>query len=67
MPGSRYMTVRLLEPVIDDIRRLTRRVSAEADRDVTQSEALSAAISYALEHLPEVAARLPETRKETGE
>lgn len=55
------MTLRLRESVLSEIRRLTRRIAAEADRDVTQSEALAAAIRYAHSHLPEVAALLPET------
>lgn len=55
MASNDYATLRVRPAAIDDLRRLVRRVSAEADRDVTQSEALSAAVAYALDHLPAVA------------
>lgn len=59
-----YLSVRLRKEVPPEIRRLTRQVAAEADRDVTQSEALTAAIRFALEHLSEVAAKLPDPSPE---
>ena len=67
MPADRYVTVRLREPAADEVRRLARRVAAEAGRDVTQCEPLAAAIGYALEHLPEVAALLPGLPRDTGD
>lgn len=44
-----------------------RRLAAEADRDVTQSEVLAAAIRYALDHLPKVAALLPGSPRDMGD
>jgi hypothetical protein len=58
MARNDYSTIRIRPAVIEELRRLVRRMSAEADQDVTQSEALGAAIGYALDHVGDVAARL---------
>jgi len=65
MARNDYSTIRIRPGVVEDLRRLVRRISAEADQDVTQSEALGAALAYALDHVPEVAARL--ARSNPGE
>jgi uncharacterized protein (DUF1778 family) len=57
---SDYTTIRLRPEAIGDIRRLTRQAAAAADRNVTQSEAVSAACAIALEHLEELTVRLTE-------
>jgi hypothetical protein len=54
-----YSTIRVPPDAIEQLRRLVRQLSAEADQDVTQGEALGAAVAYALDHLGDVAARLP--------
>jgi hypothetical protein len=58
MTSTDYVTIRIQRGVVDDLRRLVRQLAAEADRDVTQSDALRAALGEALGHVPEVAARL---------
>ena len=65
MPRDRYASLRLLAEVGPELRRLTRQVAAEADRDVTQSAVILAAIAYGLDHVSEVAARLPSERSDT--
>lgn len=60
VPRDNYQSLRLRTDVPPEIRRLTRQVAAAADRDVNQSEALIAAIRYALEHVRDVAALLPQ-------
>jgi hypothetical protein len=64
MPRNRYVSVRVLAEVPPEIRRLARQLAAAADQDVTSSAALLAAIRYALQHVPEVAALLPAAEEE---
>lgn len=52
--------VRLQPASVDKLRRLTRVVSVELDRDVTQSEVLEVIADYGLAHVPEVVTRLRE-------
>jgi hypothetical protein len=59
MTRDNYVSLRLRTDVGPELRRLTRQVAATADRDVNQSDAVIAAIRYALGHLGEVAAMLP--------
>jgi hypothetical protein len=50
--------VRLRAAAVEKLRRFTRLVSVELDRDVTQSDALEALADYGLEHVGEIAERL---------
>jgi CRISPR/Cas system-associated protein Csm6 len=59
MARDDYSTIRIRPSVVDQLRRLVRQLAAEADQDVTQTDALGAAIGYAFDHLGDVAARLP--------
>lgn len=52
------MPIRLQAEPIEKLRRLTRLVSVELDRDVTQSEVLNAITDHGLSHVPETAARV---------
>ena len=52
-------TLRVRPVVADNARRLGRRLAATADRDITQADAIGAAIGYALDHLADVAGLLP--------
>jgi hypothetical protein len=58
MTTRRYSSVRLRATVAEDLRRLTRRVAAEADRDVSQSDVLALALELAAEQITELAARV---------
>jgi hypothetical protein len=40
------------------LRRLTRRVAAEADLDASQSDVLESGLAYLSEHTTEIAARV---------
>lgn len=60
-----YTALRVRMAEAEQFRRLARRVAAAADRDITQSDVLGAAVAYALDHVDEVAARLPSERSET--
>jgi hypothetical protein len=53
-PSDPYASLRIRTEAVELLRRLVRQLSAEADRDITQSDAMTAAIRYALDHLPEV-------------
>lgn len=56
-----YASLRIRAEAVELLRRLVRQMSAEADRDVTQTDAMTAAIGYALDHLSEVTRRLPDS------
>lgn len=58
MTTPEYASLRVRPGVADDARRLVRQLAAIADRDVTQTEAIGAALGYALDHVGDVAARL---------
>lgn len=59
-------TMRVRPAVAEDARRLVRQLAAAADRDVTQSEAIGAALAYALDHVADVAATLAEAPPDPG-
>jgi|HubBroStandDraft_6_1064221.scaffolds.fasta_scaffold98980_2 hypothetical protein len=50
--------IRLRSEAVDQLRRLTRLVSVELDRDVTQSDVLEQLAAFGLEHVGEIAGRL---------
>jgi hypothetical protein len=66
MPPDRYTSIRVRGEVPPETGRLARQLAAAADRDVTRSAALLAAIRYALQHVPEVVALLPDGEEEEG-
>jgi hypothetical protein len=55
---ANYSSIRVRPDVADQARTLGRRLAALADRDVTLSDTLAAALTYADEHPGEVAAHL---------
>jgi hypothetical protein len=55
--------IRLQPGAVEKLRRLTRLVSVELDRDTTQSEILDALADYGLEHVPEVTERVREGKR----
>ncbi len=55
MPKEQYTALRVLVPAADKFRRLARQVAAVADQDVTQTDVLDAAVTYALGHVGDVA------------
>lgn len=59
MPADDYVTMRVRASVVSEARRLVRQLAARADRELTQSDALTAAIALALADLDGAAARLP--------
>lgn len=67
MAREGYTSLRVLAAVADDLRRLTRRVSAAADRDVSQSEVLGELLARGLEKPDELAARLAREGEGTHE
>lgn len=60
-----YSSIRVRPAVADQARALGRRLAALADRDVTLSDTLAAALSYAADHPAEVAAALAD-REDTS-
>lgn len=54
--------IRLRSEAVDQLRRLTRLVSVELDRDVTQSDVLEQLAAFGLEHVAEITARLKTQR-----
>lgn len=54
-----YTALRVRQAEAEQFRRLVRQLAARADRDVTQSDALAAAVAYALDHLGDVGELLP--------
>jgi hypothetical protein len=58
---ANYSSIRVRPPVADQARALGRRLAALADRDITLSDTLAAALTYAAEHPAEVAAMLTES------
>jgi hypothetical protein len=50
--------IRLRSEAVDQLRRLTRLVSVELDRDVTQSDVLEQLAAFGLEHVGDIAARV---------
>jgi hypothetical protein len=58
-----YSSIRVRPAVADQARALGRRLAALADRDVTLSDTLAAALTYAAGHASEVAAILTENRE----
>jgi hypothetical protein len=59
MTSDSYVSVRLRGRPVEQLRRLARQLAAEADQDVSASDALAAAAAYALDHVGDVATRLP--------
>ena len=53
-----HTSIRLRTEVVESLRRLTRQLAAEADRDVNQSDALGAAVTFSLEHVADIAEQL---------
>lgn len=58
MSTDRYTAIRVRHAEAEAFRRLARQLAAAADRDVTQSEVLGAAVAYGSDHLDQLAARL---------
>jgi hypothetical protein len=54
MAREDYSSLRIKSSVAEDFRRLIRRIAADADRDVSQSDALGALLALGLEHVAEV-------------
>lgn len=67
MARDNYTAIRIRRDISGELRRLVRQLAATTDRDITQSDALGAAISYALADLPAAAAHLPgESARDSG-
>jgi molybdopterin/thiamine biosynthesis adenylyltransferase len=61
MARDGYSTLRIKDGDAAELKRLQRQLSAHADHDVTQSQALGAAVALALEQLRAAAERLDDT------
>lgn len=55
------VNTRLGREALERSHRLARQLAAESDSPVALSDAILAAATYALEHVPEVARLLPRT------
>ena len=62
-----YASLRVRPAVAEDARRLVRQIAAIADRDVTQTEAIGAALTYALHNAAAVAELLADAADSGGD
>lgn len=62
MARENYTSIRIRTDANEAIKRLVRRLAAETDTDVTQSEAIGIAAALTLDHLGDAAAILADAR-----